>query len=91
MTDLPRIRKDEEINALAELDIPASHYINLGYNDGMLELQDEEEVISRLARLIRTYKPDVLIAYDPGKGKMRWHKADHRVPAGMAGQLCGPC
>ena len=42
MTDLARIRKKEEIDALAELGIPADHYINMGYNDGMLELQDKD-------------------------------------------------
>ncbi len=88
MTDLARIRKHEEINALAALEIPEENYINLGYNDGMLELRDEEEVISRLVRLIRTYKPDVLIAFDPGKGKMRWHKADHRAACWLAGDAC---
>ncbi|MCK4701488.1 MAG: PIG-L family deacetylase, partial [Bacteroidales bacterium] len=35
-TDLSRIRKKEEIDALAELGIPADHYINMGYTDGML-------------------------------------------------------
>lgn len=88
MTDLSRIRKKEEIDALGALGIPKDNYINLGYTDGMLELQDEEEVISRLVRLIRTYKPDVLIAFDPGKGKMRWHKADHRAACWLAGDAC---
>jgi len=44
MTDLARIRKQEELDALAELGIPPENYINLGYNDGMLEVQDKEEV-----------------------------------------------
>ncbi|MFC2087642.1 PIG-L deacetylase family protein, partial [Bacteroidota bacterium] len=88
MTDLARIRKQEEINALAEIGIPADHYINLGYNDGMLELQDKEEVMSRIVRLIRMYKPDVLIAFDPGKGKMRWHKADHRTACWLTVDAC---
>ena len=88
MTDLARIRKQEEIDALAELGIPADHYINLGYNDGMLEVQDKEEVISRLVRILRTYKPECVIAFDPGKGKMRWHKADHRAACWLAGDAC---
>lgn len=88
MTDLARIRKQEEIDALAELGIPADHYINLGYNDGMLELQDKEEIMARLVRLIRIYKPNVLIAFDPGKGKMRWHKADHRASCWLAVDAC---
>jgi len=88
MTDLARIRKQEEIDALAELGIPADHYINLGYNDGMLELQDKEEVMARLVRLIRKYKPDIVIAFDPGKGNMRWHKADHRAACWLAVDAC---
>ena len=88
MTDLARIRKKEEIDALAELGIPADHYINMGYNDGMLELQDKEEIMTRLVRQIRKYKPDVLMAYDPGKGKMRWHKADHRAASWLAVDAC---
>ncbi|MBA7538861.1 Mycothiol S-conjugate amidase [subsurface metagenome] len=88
MTDLARIRKKEEIDALAELGIPADHYINMGYNDGMLELQNKEEIMTRLVRQIRKYKPDVLMAYDPGKGKMRWHKADHRTASWLAVDAC---
>lgn len=87
-TDLSRIRKKEEIDALAELGIPADHYINLGYTDGMLELQNKEEIMAQLVRQIRKYKPDVLIAYDPGKGKMRWHKADHRTASWLAADAC---
>ncbi len=88
MTDLARIRKQEEIDALAEIGVPADHYFNLGYNDGMVELQDEEEVISRLVRFLRQYKPDVVMAFDPGKGKMRWHKADHRAACWLAVDAC---
>lgn len=87
-TDLSRIRKKEEIDALAELGIPADHYINMGYTDGMLELQNKEEIMTRLVRQIRKYKPDVLIAFDPGKGKMRWHKADHRSACWLAADAC---
>jgi LmbE family N-acetylglucosaminyl deacetylase len=87
-TDLSRIRKKEEIDALAELGIPADHYINMGYTDGMLELQNKEEIMAQLVRQIRKYKPDVLIAFDPGKGKMRWHKADHRTACWLAADAC---
>jgi len=87
-TDLARIRKKEEIDALAELGIPADHYINMGYTDGMLELQNKEEIMAQLVRQIRKYKPDVLIAFDPGKGKMRWHKADHRAACWLAADAC---
>lgn len=81
MMDLALIRKQEEQDALATMGIPTDHYINLGYDDGMLEYEDKKEVVMKLVRLIRTIKPDVLFAFDPGKGEQRWHKADHRASA----------
>ena len=79
MMDLALIRKQEEQAALATMGIPLDHYINLGYDDGMLEYEDQKEVVSRLVRMIRKIKPDVLFSFDPGKGSQRWHKADHRA------------
>ena len=84
MTDLALIRKQEEQAALATMGIPGDRYINLGYDDGMLEFENKKEVVSRLVRLIRTIKPDVLFAFDPGKGSQRWHKADHRAASYLA-------
>ncbi len=84
MTDLALIRKQEEQAALAAMGIPGDRYINLGYDDGMLEYENKKEVVSRLVRLIRTIKPDVLFAFDPGKGEQRWHKADHRAASYLA-------
>jgi len=81
MMDLALIRKQEEQDALATMGIPTDHYINLGYDDGMLEYEDKKEVVMKLVRLIRTIKPDVLFTFDPGKGGQRWHKADHRASA----------
>ncbi len=84
MVDLALIRKQEEQAALATMGIPLDHYMNLGYDDGMLEYENNKEVVSRLVRLIRTIKPDVLFAFDPGKGSQRWHKADHRAASYLA-------
>jgi LmbE family N-acetylglucosaminyl deacetylase len=81
MMDLALIRKQEEQAALATMGIPTDHYINLGYDDGMLEYEDKKEVVMKLVRLIRKIKPDVLFTFDPGKGGQRWHKADHRASA----------
>ena len=67
MMDLARIRKQEEQAALATMGIPLDHYINLGYDDGMLEYEDKKEVVAKLVRLIRKIKPDVLFSFDPGK------------------------
>ena len=79
MMDLALIRKQEEQAALATMGIPIDHYINFGYDDGMLEYEDKKEVVAKLVRLIRKIRPDVLFSFDPGKGSQRWHKADHRA------------
>jgi LmbE family N-acetylglucosaminyl deacetylase len=81
MVDLAMIRKQEEQRALAAMGIPGDHYINFGYDDGMLEYENRKEVVARLVRLIRRLRPDVIFAFDPGRGEQRWHKADHRAAA----------
>ena len=83
-TQLAQIRRQEELAALAELGIPGEHYINLGYDDGLLEFEDRKAVVEKLVRLIRTIRPDVLFAFDPGKRYQRWHKSDHRTAAYLA-------
>jgi LmbE family N-acetylglucosaminyl deacetylase len=83
-TQLAEIRRQEELAALAELGIPREHYINLGYDDGLLEFEDRKAVVEKLVRLIRTIRPDVLFAFDPGKRYQRWHKSDHRTAAYLA-------
>lgn len=81
---LAQIRRQEELAALAEIGIPADHYINLGYDDGLLEFADQQEVVAQLVRQIRKFQPDVLFAFDPGPVYQRWHKSDHRAAAYLA-------
>jgi len=83
-TQLAEIRRQEELDALKELGIPGDHYINLGYDDGMLEFEDRKAVVENLVRWIRKLRPDVLFAWDPGKNFKRWHKSDHRAAAYLA-------
>jgi len=83
-TQLAEIRRQEELAALKELGIPADHYINLGYDDGLLEFEDRKAVVENLVRWIRKLRPDVLFAWDPGKVYQRWHKSDHRTAAYLA-------
>ena len=78
------IRRKEEVAALGELGVPADHYINLGYDDGLLEFEDRKAVVENLVRQIRKLRPDVLMAWDPGKNYQRWHKSDHRAAAYLA-------
>ncbi len=83
-TQLAQIRRREELAALAELGIPGEHYINLGYDDGLLEFEDRKAVVENLVRWIRKMRPDLLMAWDPGKNYQRWHKSDHRAAAYLA-------
>jgi LmbE family N-acetylglucosaminyl deacetylase len=83
-TELAVIRREEELGALKELGIPADHYINLGYDDGLLEFEDRKAVVENLVRWIRKLRPDVLFAWDPGRNFQRWHKSDHRAAAYLA-------
>lgn len=83
-TQLAEIRRQEELAALRDLGIPADHYINLGYDDGLLEFEDRKAVVENLVRWIRKLRPDVLFAWDPGKNYQRWHKSDHRAAAYLA-------
>lgn len=83
-TQLAEIRRQEELAALKELGIPGDHYINLGYDDGLLEFEDRKAVVENLVRWIRKLRPDVLFAWDPGKNFQRWHKSDHRAAAYLA-------
>lgn len=78
---MAEIRRKEELAALAELGIPGDHYINLGYDDGLLEFEDRKAVVENLVRWIRKLRPDCLLAWDPGKNYQRWHKSDHRAAA----------
>ena len=84
MVDLANIRKKEEQAALEAMGIPLDHYTNFGYDDGLLEFENKKEVVAKLVRLIRQVHPDVLFAFDPGKGAQRWHKADHRSASYLA-------
>jgi LmbE family N-acetylglucosaminyl deacetylase len=81
---LATIRRQEELAALADIGVPEDHYVNLGYDDGLLEFQDQYEVVGKLVRLIRKVRPDVLFAFDPGPVYRRWHKTDHRAASYLA-------
>lgn len=82
--ELAKIRRQEQLDAMAELGIPAENYINLGYTDGMVEFADREEVVKQIVYHIRRLKPDVLMGFDPGWGYQTWHKADHRAASYLA-------
>lgn len=74
---LAEIRKNEEIQALKAVGVPASNYINFGYTDGMLNFADQEEIVKQIVYYIRKLKPDVYVGFDPGFGFKYWNKTDH--------------
>jgi LmbE family N-acetylglucosaminyl deacetylase len=74
---LARIREGEQKEAAKTLGISEVEF--LGYPDGGLE--DTPEFRGRLVRLIRKYRPDIVLTHDPYRRYMG-HR-DHRI-AGMA-------
>lgn len=82
--DLAKIRRQEQLGALAAIGVDEDHYINLGYDDGRLEYVDREEAIGKLVYQIRRIKPDVLLAFDPGYNYQVWQKSDHRAAGYLA-------
>ena len=80
---LAQIRKLESEKALGEMGITpeTDTFIWLGYDDGMLEYVPALELTEKICRLIRQYRPDVLLTMDPGNTWVKWHKTDHRASA----------
>jgi N-acetylglucosamine malate deacetylase 1 len=78
---LARIRKKEEEDACKLLGIPAANIHWLQFHDGMLEYANPMDLVEEVTKVIRTYKPDVVMSIDPGSEYVRWHKTDHRMAA----------
>ena len=78
---LARIRKAEEEAAARVVGIPKENLIWLPYHDGMLEYANPLELVQQTTALIRKYRPDLVMAPDPGSEYVRWHKTDHRMAA----------
>jgi LmbE family N-acetylglucosaminyl deacetylase len=75
------IRMKEEIDASKILGIPEKNIHWMEYHDGMLEYADPRDLVEEVTKIIRTYRPDVVMAPDPGRDQVRWHKTDHRMAA----------
>jgi LmbE family N-acetylglucosaminyl deacetylase len=83
-SDLAKIRRQEQVDAMKEIGLSENHYVNLGYDDGRVEFANKEEVVGKLVHYIRKFKPDVLFSFDPGFNYQVWHKSDHRAAAYLA-------
>ncbi len=78
---LARIRKAEEEEACRVIGIPKANIHWLEYHDGMLEYANPRDLVEEVTKIIRTYRPDVVLSIDPGSEHVRWHKTDHRMAA----------
>ncbi len=78
---LARIRQTEEENSCRVIGIPTRNIHWLQFHDGMLEYVNPLDLVEEVAKVIRTYRPDVAFSIDPGSEYVRWHKTDHRMAA----------
>ena len=71
--DLSKIRLQEQLNAAEVLKVSAVRF--LGYPDQGLE--DTPEFRKKIVRMIREYRPEVVVTADPYR-RYIWHR-DHRI------------
>jgi len=71
---LAEIRKQEDHAANGILGIPKENIFILGYDDGMLEYVPQKEIVEKVCRFIRKYRPDALFSMDPGDKWVKWYK-----------------
>lgn len=78
---LARIRKAEEEEACRIVGLPKQNIHWLQFHDGMLEYASPKDLTEEVTKIIRTYRPEVVMTIDPGSEYVRWHKTDHRMAA----------
>src|SRR5258708_5360984 len=71
---LARIRMAEEEEACRIVGIPKENILWLQFHDGMLEYASPKDLVEEVTKVIRTYRPDLVITIDPGSEYVRWHK-----------------
>lgn len=77
--ELAEIRAREQLEAAEILGI--TDVVMLGRPDG--ELEDTADFRKDLVRQIRLFKPDVVLASEPYRRNMQWHR-DHRIAGQVA-------
>lgn len=83
--DLSEIRKEEQRNAADVLNV--DEVLFLGYPDQGLE--DTSEFRGKIVRLIRRYRPEVVVTSDPYR-RYIWHR-DHRICGTVVLDAVFPC
>ena len=78
---LAEIRRNEDLAANKIIGIAPENIIWLGYDDGMLEYVPPKELLEKVCRLVRQFRPDAIFSIDPGSPYTKWIKTDHRMSA----------
>ncbi len=78
---LAQIRSAEEEQACRVIGIPKENLHWLQFHDGMLEYANPLDLVEQVTKIIRTFRPDIVMSIDPGSEYVRWHKTDHRMSA----------
>jgi LmbE family N-acetylglucosaminyl deacetylase len=78
---LAQIRMIEEEEACRIIGIPKENIHWLQFHDGMLEYANPLDLVEDVTKIIRRYRPDIVMSVDPGSEYVRWHKTDHRMSA----------
>src|SRR5258708_19551564 len=73
------IRKTEEENSCRIVGIPKQNIHWLQFHDGMLEYANPLDLVEQVTKIIRTYRPDVVMTIDPGSEYVRCHKTNHPI------------
>jgi LmbE family N-acetylglucosaminyl deacetylase len=78
---LARIRSAEEEEACRIIGIPTENIHWFQFHDGMLEYANPLDLVEQATKVLRIYRPDIVMTIDPGSSYVRWHKTDHRMSA----------
>jgi LmbE family N-acetylglucosaminyl deacetylase len=78
---LAQIRGAEEEEACRIIGIPKENIHWFQFHDGMLEYANPFDLVEQATKVLRTYRPDIVMTIDPGSSYVRWHKTDHRMSA----------
>jgi len=70
-----KTRQDEQMKAARILGY--EKVIFLGYPDGLLKEQQEQEIVGKLKKIYQKYKPDTIITFDPDIQAPLYHHSDH--------------
>lgn len=76
-----KIRQAEQLKAARTLRY--EKVIFLGYPDGSLKKQPQQEILGKLKKIYQNYKPDTIITFDPCIQSPFYHHSDH-ITAGKA-------